>query len=163
LRQMTPEEHAALLARHAEDERTAREGCERATLQHVLAGRCGGMDPDRNRAHLRELRQQLDQLRRGVRGGGQQLLRAAAVAYVGVAAAARRDAVRREREGRVGAGPSARTRECSTVPERERRRRGDGRDARRPAGATLAAGADARERAGWECDAAPPRVAHAAA
>ena len=27
----------------------------------------------------------------------------------------------------------------------------------------LAAGADARERAGWECDAAPPRVAQAAA
>ena len=69
-----------------------------------------------------------------LRAAAEERKRLEAVARAGEAAA-RRDAVRREREGRVG-GPSARTRECSTVPERERRRRGDGRDARRPAGAT---------------------------
>lgn len=86
---MTAEEHAALQARQAQDEREAREGGEPATLQHVLAGRCGGIEPSANRAHLEELRRQLDQLRRGVRGGGPRLLRAAAVAYAGVAAALR--------------------------------------------------------------------------
>ena len=88
-RQMTADEHAALLARHVQDEREAREGGEPATLQHVLGGKCGGIDPSTTRAHLEELRRQLDQIRRGVRGGGQRLLHAAAVAYAGVAAAVR--------------------------------------------------------------------------
>ena len=86
---MTAEEQAALLARHVQDVREAEEGCERATLRHVIAGRCGGIEPGENRAHLRELRRQLDQIRRGVRGGGPRLLHAAAVAYAGVAAAER--------------------------------------------------------------------------
>ena len=42
-----------------------------------------------NRAYLDELCQQLDQLRRNVRGGGASLLHAAAVAYAGAAAARR--------------------------------------------------------------------------
>ena len=88
-RQMTAEEHAALQARQQEDEREAREGGAPATLQHVLGGRCGGVEPSANRAHLEELCRQLDQLRRGVRGGGQHLLHAAAVAYAGAAAARR--------------------------------------------------------------------------
>ena len=80
-RDMTAEELADLQARQVEDERRAREGCEPATLQHVLGGRCGGMEPAENRAHLEELRRQLDQLRRGGRGGGLRLLHAAAMAY----------------------------------------------------------------------------------
>ena len=47
------------------------------------------MEHSTTRAHLEELRRQLDQIRRGVRGGGQRLLHAAAVAYAGVAAAVR--------------------------------------------------------------------------
>ena len=90
-RQMTADEHAALLARHVQDAREAREGGAPATLQHVFAGRCGGVDPNANRAYLEELCQQLDQLRRGVRGGGPHLLHAAAVAYAGAAAARRGD------------------------------------------------------------------------
>jgi hypothetical protein len=86
---MTAEEHSALLARHVQDAREAREGGAPATLQHVFAGRCGGVDPNANRAYLSELCQLLDQLRRGVRGGGPSLLHAAAVAYAGAAAARR--------------------------------------------------------------------------
>ena len=88
-RQMTADEHAALLARHGQDAREAQEGGAPATLQHVFSGRCGGISTGMNRAYLDELCQQLDQLRRNVRGGGASLLHAAAVAYAGAAAARR--------------------------------------------------------------------------
>jgi hypothetical protein len=109
-----------------------------------------------------------------LRAGAEERKRLEAVARAGEAAAPRRDGVmdgaRREREGgraglvgrRHARVSAARCRSGSGVDEEMGGTPGYAR--LRPAPRRRhAAGADARERAGWGCDAAPPRVAQAAA
>jgi hypothetical protein len=92
-RQITPEEWVGINAMQARDVKEEREGGELATLQHVLLGRCGGMVECDRSVHLQKMRDGLDKLRTASRGGGQHLQHAVAVAYAGVAAAARGDSV----------------------------------------------------------------------
>ena len=83
-------------AMQVRDEREEKEGGEKATLQHVMLGRCGGMDVSERDTYLSELRRRFDELRKRVRSGGKDLQHAMAVAYAGVAAATRGDVVKQE-------------------------------------------------------------------
>ena len=79
-RQITPAEMQEIQAMQVRDEREEREGGEKATLQHVMLGRCGGMDVSKRDAYLSDLRCTLDELRKRVRSGGKDLQHAMAVA-----------------------------------------------------------------------------------